>query len=205
MCSTGVALIGGHLTVERTARYNNSRESTNERDRSSRGRCRRRTAARLRLEMLRQLQALRLIVRADALAIELVRPRQHLLVDEAADGLAGLEGERHLRRAPLERGARAAPAGARIAEAGIEEARIMHAELAHQRIERHHLGRIVGRNLHGLLRGQDVKLVRIEDEVLVAPRRDRLPEFPDVVAGAAGDVDEGGMTLGAVAGAGGET
>src|SRR5713226_3468009 len=88
-----------------------------------------------RPEMLRQLEALRLVVRADALAVELVGPRQHPLVDQAADGLAVLQDERHLARAHLEHRARAAPAGARIAEAGIEEARVVHAELAHQRIE----------------------------------------------------------------------
>src|SRR5580704_16017327 len=84
----------------------------------------------LRAKMLRQLEALRLVVRADALAVELVGPRQHLLVDEAADGLAVLEDKRHLARAHLEHGTRAASAGARVAEAGIEEARIVHAELA---------------------------------------------------------------------------
>jgi hypothetical protein len=40
--------------------------------------------------MLRQLQALCLIVGADAGAVERVRPRQHLLIDQAADDLAML-------------------------------------------------------------------------------------------------------------------
>ena len=58
--------------------------------------------------MLRQLEALRLVVRADALAVELVGARQHLLVHQAADGLSVLEDERHLARAHLEHGARPA-------------------------------------------------------------------------------------------------
>src|SRR5262245_14767208 len=87
-----------------------------------------------RAEMLGELEALGLVVGADALAVELGRALQHLLVDQPADGLAVLEDERHLARAHLEHGARATAARPRIAEAGIEEARIVDAELAHQRI-----------------------------------------------------------------------
>src|SRR5258707_14750497 len=70
-----------------------------------------------RLEMLRQLQPLRLVVGADAGAVERVGPRDHLLVDEAADDLPVLDDERHLARAHFEHRAAAAPAGARVAEA----------------------------------------------------------------------------------------
>ena len=52
-----------------------------------------------------------------------------------------------------------------VAEAGIEEAGIMDAELAHQRIERHHLGGIVGRDRHRLAADQDVELVRVQHDV----------------------------------------
>src|SRR5580700_6428485 len=104
-------------------------------------------------KMLRQLEPLRLVVRADAFAIELRRPRQHLLVDQPPNRLAVLEDERHLARAHFEHGARAAPAGAGVAEARIEEAGVVHAELAHQRIERHHLGRVIGRHLQPRSRG----------------------------------------------------
>src|SRR5476649_667676 len=58
-----------------------------------------RQAPRSRLEMLAQLQALRLVIRADALAVEFVRPRDHLFVDQAADDLPMLQNERHLARA----------------------------------------------------------------------------------------------------------
>src|SRR5437660_2384068 len=113
--------------------------------------------------MLGELQALRLIVGADALAVQRSRPRQHFLVDQPADDLAMLEDERHLARAHFQYGAGALPAGPGITETGIEEAGIMYAELADQRIERHHLGGIVRRHLHRLLRGKDIKLARIED------------------------------------------
>ena len=62
---------------------------------------------------------------------------------------------------------------------GVEEAGVVHAKLADQRIERHHLGRIVGRHLHGFLRGQDVELVGIEDQPPLTPRLYRLPEIGD--------------------------
>src|SRR5687767_4468617 len=62
--------------------------------------------AALRSEMLRQLQSLRLVVRADALAVQCVGFRDHPLVDEATDDLAVLEDEGHLARADLENRAR---------------------------------------------------------------------------------------------------
>src|SRR5580704_3522390 len=71
-------------------------------------------------EMLGQLQPLRLIVGANALAVHGVGPRQHFLVDEAADDLAVLEDERHFAQAHFQHRARSLAAGAGIAEAGIE-------------------------------------------------------------------------------------
>src|SRR3954471_14738164 len=98
-------------------------------------------------KMLAQLQALGLVVRADALAVHGVGTRQHFFVDEAADDLAVLENERHLARAHFEHRARTLPAGAGIAKAGVEEAGIMHPEFADQRIERHHFGGVIRRDL----------------------------------------------------------
>src|SRR3954471_3597598 len=95
-----------------------------------------RMRARLYPEMLGELQPLRLVVRADTLAVQGVGPRQHLLVDQPADDLAVLEDERHLARAHFEHGARALATSAGIAEAGIEESSVVHAEFADQRIER---------------------------------------------------------------------
>src|SRR4051794_7234064 len=94
----------------------------------------------LSAEMLRQLQALRLVIGADAGAIQRVGLRDHLLVDETPDELSVFEDERHLARTHFEHRAAALPARPRIAEPRIEEARIVDAKLAHQRIERHHLG-----------------------------------------------------------------
>src|SRR5678815_5598553 len=53
-------------------------------------------------EMLGELQALRLVVRADALAVERLGTRQHGLVDEPPDDLPVLKDERHFARAHLE-------------------------------------------------------------------------------------------------------
>src|SRR5882672_2500121 len=63
-------------------------------------------------KMLAQLQALRLVVRADALAVHGSGPRQHFFVHQTADDLAMLEDERHLARTHFEHRARALAAGA---------------------------------------------------------------------------------------------
>src|SRR5690348_942562 len=110
-------------------------------------------------KMLRQLQRLALVVRAEAGAIEDPGPFGHAFIDEATDDLAVLEDERHLARAHLEHGPRRLHAVGCMAEAGVEEAGIVDPELAHHRVEGHHLGREVGRHVHGLLRRKDVELV----------------------------------------------
>ena len=74
----------------------------------------------------------------------------------------------------------------------------MHPKLAHQRVEWHHFGGIVRRHLDGFLRRQDVEFIRVEDQLAVACR-DRLPEIGDVVAGAVVDIDQSGVTFGAIA------
>src|SRR5271157_5993391 len=58
-------------------------------------------------KVLRQFEALGLVVRADAAAVKLVRPRQHFLVHQTADDLAVLENERHFARAHFQHRARA--------------------------------------------------------------------------------------------------
>src|SRR5262245_47858098 len=87
-------------------------------------------------EVLRELETLCLVVRADPVAVELHRTAEHLLVEEATDGLAVLKDERYLARTYLKDGARAAPAGAGVTEARVEEARVVDAEFADERIER---------------------------------------------------------------------
>src|SRR5436305_3328495 len=82
----------------------------------------------LNFEMLGELQALRLIIRADALAIERVGAREHSLVHQAADDLPMLQDERHFARAHFEHRAAALPTRPRIAETRIEEARVVHAK-----------------------------------------------------------------------------
>src|SRR6202030_2302996 len=70
-------------------------------------------------KVLRQFEALRLVIRADARAVKLVRPRQHFLVDQAADDLAVFEDERHFARAHFQDRAGAEPAGSGIPEPRI--------------------------------------------------------------------------------------
>jgi hypothetical protein len=57
--------------------------------------------------MLGELEALALIVGADALAIDALGRLGQRLIDKPADNLAVLENERHLVRAHFENGARA--------------------------------------------------------------------------------------------------
>ncbi len=92
--------------------------------------------------MLGELQALRLVVGAEAGAVEDRGALGHRLVDEAANGLAMFEDEGHLVAAHFQHRPAAGTAGGGMAEAGIEEAGIMDAELADQRIEGDHLGRM---------------------------------------------------------------
>ncbi len=75
----------------------------------------------------------------------------------------------------------------------------MHAKLTHERIERHHLGSVFGRHLHGFLGGENIELIRVEDQARVGARLDRLPEVGNVVAGTPFHVDHGGVALGAIA------
>src|SRR5258707_14188079 len=83
-------------------------------------------------KMLAQLQALRLIVGADALAVHGMGPGQHFLIYQPADDLAVLEDERHFTRTHFQHRAGALPAGAGVPEAGMEEAGIIHPEFAAQ-------------------------------------------------------------------------
>src|SRR5512144_749506 len=101
--------------------------------------------------MLRQLQALRLIVRAYALPIQFIRLCEHLLVNQTSDYLPMLEDKWHLARAHLEDRARTFAAGACITESRIKKSGVMHAKFPDQRIERHHLRGVAGRYLHGCL------------------------------------------------------
>src|SRR5262245_14959086 len=148
--------------------------------------------------MLRELQALRLIVRTNALPVQLFRLCEHLLVHQPADNLSVLEDERDLTRAHLENGARAIAAGVGIAEPGIEEAGIVDPEFADQRIERHHFGCVVGGHLHRFLRSKNVKLIRVEDQALVRPRLHWLPEIKYGITAAPFYIDKPRMTLGAI-------
>ena len=79
--------------------------------------------------MLREPEALALVVGAHVAVVEDIRALGHVLVDQPAGDLPVIEGERGLVAAHHEHPARAGAAGARVAEAGIEEAGIGDAEL----------------------------------------------------------------------------
>ena len=149
--------------------------------------------------MLRELQALALVVRAHVAAVEDVRALGHLLVDEAADDLAVVEGEGRLVAADLEHAARARAAGAGVAEARVEEAGVVDAELADHGEVGRHLGGVVGGDVHRLAADEDVEGAGVEDDPPVAGD-DRLPELGRVVVADAVEVDEAGVRLRPVAG-----
>src|SRR5579862_4341917 len=146
-------------------------------------------------KVLRQFEALRLIVRADTAAVKLVWTRQHSFVDKPADDLAVFEDERHFARAHLEHGSRSEAARSGVAETRIEEARIVHAEFTDQGIERHHFCGVIGRHLHRFVRRQDIKFVGIKDEALVGACRDGLPKIGGIVSVTLVDFDHRGVAL----------
>ena len=149
-------------------------------------------------EVLGELQALALVVRAGVAAVEDVRALGHALVDEAADDLAVVEREGGLVAADLEDAARAGAAGLGVAEAGVEEAGVVDAELADHGEVGGHLGGVVGGDVHRLAADEDVEGAGVEDDAAVAGG-DRLPVVGRVVVADAVEVDEAGVRLGAVA------
>lgn len=149
--------------------------------------------------MLRELEPLRLIIGAEVEAVKPLRAVQHVFVDETADDLAMLQNERHLVTADFEHRPAAAAAGRRMAEPGVKETGIMNAELAHQRIERRHLGGIEWRYMNGLAGNEDVEFVRVEDEVIAAAAVEGLPEIENRMLGFLVDVDDRCVMLAAIA------
>ena len=110
-----------------------------------------------------------------------------------------LKDKRHFALAHFQYGAGAMTASSGVTEARIEKSGIVHAELADEGIERYHFRGIVGWDLHGLGGGEDIKLVGVENQAPVIARGDRLPKIGNVVRGAALDLDNRGVALGAIA------
>src|SRR5438270_841126 len=82
-----------------------------------------------------------------------IRPLQHPLEGQLADGLAVLDHEGNIAGAYLECGPRAeSPSGGVIAETRIEEPGIVSAQLAGRGVVGHHLGGVHRRNAHPLRR-----------------------------------------------------
>jgi hypothetical protein len=149
-------------------------------------------------EVLRQLEALALVVRGDAGAVEGRGRGRHPLVDEPAHDLPVFEDEGRLVATDLEHAARSRAARLGPAETGVEEARVMHAELPHHRHVGRHLGRVGRRDRHRLAADEDVEGAGIEDDPAVH-RVDLLPEVGGVVVADPVEIDDAGVGLGAVA------
>src|SRR6185437_698007 len=111
------------------------------------------------LEVLAELQSLRLVMRADAVAVDLVGDDGELVIDQAPDDLSILQNERDIKAAHFEYSLRSWRLALGVAKAGVEEARIVHAILSDQGIEWRHLGDRGRRHRHALLGGEYVKLV----------------------------------------------
>jgi hypothetical protein len=71
----------------------------------------------------------------------------------------------------------------------------MNAEFAHRRVDRHHFGGEIGRDVQFLLRGQNIEFARIEDQPLVRARIKRLPKILGRVSADAIDIDKVRMFL----------
>jgi hypothetical protein len=80
--------------------------------------------------MFRKLEALALIVRADALAVNTRRRFGERLILQPTDHLAMFQNERHFVRANLQYGARALPPAGSMTEAGIEKTGIMNTKFS---------------------------------------------------------------------------
>ena len=86
-----------------------------------------------------------------------------------------------------------------IAEAWIEEPRVVDSKFPHRRIVGDHGCGKAGRHPDALFRGQNVELIRIEDECAVLGAPDGVPEIQRLVKIGLAQIDQRGVPLGAVA------
>src|SRR4051794_32950917 len=99
-------------------------------------------------EVFAELEALPLIRRADALAINSAGAFQQLLEEETRHHLAVLQNERNLVRAHFEYSAGAMNISRAVSKPRIKKTRIVDAEFANSGIEGNHLRRVIRRNPH---------------------------------------------------------
>ena len=119
---------------------------------------------RQRLELLRQLESLRLVVRTDVHAIQRFGFAEQTLINQTADVLAVFDHEGHIVRTHFEHGARALEIVRALTEAGIKETGVVDTEFTDRRIVGHHRrGEVVG-DAHTLARHQDVKVIRVQHQ-----------------------------------------
>src|SRR5208283_608944 len=125
--------------------------------------------------MFRDLEPLALVIRDRARAIKELWSFGHYFIDEAADHLPVLQKKRNLVTADFENRAGGRTIVCPGAEAWIEKARVMYPEFAHRGVDRNHFGGKIGWNLEPLPGGENIELIRVEDQPLVAPRPDLHP------------------------------
>lgn len=68
-----------------------------------------------------------------------------------------------------------------IPEPRVEKSGIVDSKLPDQRVISDHFGRVCRRNLHGFLRCQNIKVLRIQHQSAAARRVDRLPVIKYVI------------------------
>src|SRR5215469_1959086 len=145
--------------------------------------------------MLGKFQPLTLVVGADSLAIDLWRRIREPLEQKAADDLAVFQNERYLPASHLQHCPGAAAFAGFMPEARIKKPGIVDAELAHQRIERHHFRSKVGWYGYSLAGGQNVELVGIQDDRVGPARHDWIPVVERMQRAPGIDIDNSRVPL----------
>src|SRR5690349_4579468 len=134
-------------------------------------------AALLLFEVLAKSQALLLIVGANVDSVNLVGTGEQAHISKPANDLAIFQQEGDAVSANFQNCASALYVVAAVAETGIEEASIVHAELAHGRIEGHHLSGIVRGDAHLFARGENVEVPWFQHQAVAAGLADGVPEI----------------------------
>src|SRR3982074_3396554 len=157
-------------------------------------------AVMLAAEVLAECVLLALIVRVQRVSVSQVRGLEHPLETQLADLLPMIDGKRHVMRAHLESGAAAGdPVRSRIiAETRVEEAGVVGSQLPAGGVIGGHLGRVLGRDAHAVLREEEVELLGVQDDPIARLRVNFLPEIVRCVAGRLTQVNEQAIFLGPV-------
>src|ERR1035438_4846025 len=85
-----------------------------------------------------------------------------------------------------------------VSKAGVKEAQIVGAEISNGWVVGHHFSRMVRSHANSLLRCQEIKFSRLENELAVARPVDRSPELGPVVVVDPAKIYGGGVLLGLI-------